>query len=221
MAHDAVVYIVDDDIDFLESLKSILEPAGFRVRIFASAQQLLDDFQAEPNSCIVADIRMPGIDGLELQRLLKEGHFNIPVVFISGYGDVALAVKAIRQGAVDFIEKPINEGMLIESVNRAIQASRNSWERVNAEKRARALISTLSARENEVFLFLAQGMQNADVSSRLNISTRTVEVHRANLYRKLEVKNLAALVRLALLAGVVSPTDMFEAPTESPPTSAA
>ncbi|MFZ1988920.1 MAG: response regulator [Alphaproteobacteria bacterium] len=220
MARDAIVYVVDDDIDFLESLKSILEAADFRVKIFPSARQLMDTVEVAPNSCVVADIRMPGIDGLELQRQLKERRLNIPIIFISGYGDVALAVRAMRQGAVDFIEKPVNEAMLIESVNRAIQASRNSWERVNAEERARALVSTLSAREKEVFHLLAQGLQNADISNRLNISTRTVEVHRANLYRKLEVKNLAALVRLALLAGLVSPTSLFESPAGTPPTSA-
>jgi len=215
MARDAIVYVVDDDIDFLESLRSFLEAAEFRVKIFASAQQLMDTVELAPNSCIVADVRMPGIDGLTLQGRLKERHLNIPIVFISGYGDVDLAVRAMRQGAVDFIEKPVNPAMLIESVNRALQASRSLWERVNAEARARALVSTLSAREREVFNLLAEGLQNADISSKLHISIRTVEVHRANLYRKLEVKNLAALVRLALLAGIVSATDLFEPPARA------
>lgn len=218
MAREAVVYAVDDDIDFLESLKSILEPAAFRVHVFASAQQLLDTVETGPNRCIVADIRMPGIGGLELQHELKQRGLDIPVIFISGYGDVTTAVKALRQGAVDFIEKPVSEAMLIESVNRAVEASSSSWEHTHAVGRARALISTLSAREKEVFTLLAQGLQNADISDRLSISTRTVEVHRANLYRKLDVKNLAALVRLALLAGAVSPTDIFDGPAGLMPT---
>ena len=215
MPRDPVVYAVDDDTDFLSSLKMLLEAAGFHVKTFPSAQQLIDTIDGEPRGCIVSDIRMPGMDGLELMLQLKERHQDMPTVFISGYADVELAVKAMRQGAIDFIEKPVDEMALIESVNRALEASRSSWERVQAEGRVRSLISTLSNREKEVFALLAQGLQNAEVSHRLGISIRTVEVHRANIYRKLDVKNLAALVRFALLAGAVSPTDLFGAPPGS------
>lgn len=212
MPHDDLIYAVDDDADFLASLKSILEAAHFRVITFSDARDLLEALELRPRSCIVADIRMPGMDGIELQRQLALRKIRIPMVFVTAFGDVPLAVNAMKSGVIDFIEKPVDETMLLEGIGRAFEASRTLWEKIHAEQRAQALIGTLSSREMEVFRFLAQGLQNAAISERLGISARTVEVHRANLYKKLEIKNLAAVVRLALLAGIASPTDIFEPP---------
>jgi two-component system, LuxR family, response regulator FixJ len=214
MQPDDLVYAVDDDKDFLESLKSMLESAGFRVSAFTDARKLIEALELRPRSCIISDIRMPGMDGVELQRVLAQRGFRIPIVFVTAYGDVPLAINAMKSGVVDFIEKPIDETLLIEGISRALEASRVLWERIHAEQRAQALIATLSGREMEVFRFLAQGLQNAAISERLGISARTVEVHRANLYKKLDVKNLAAVVRLALLAGIASPTDLFSPPAD-------
>jgi len=153
---------------------------------------------------------MPGMNGIELQRELARRHMRIPFVFITGYGDIPVAVEAMKSGAVDFIEKPLDESLLIAGITRALDVSQLQWDRIRAEQRAQALIGVLSNREREVFDLLAQGLQNAEISERLGISSRTVEVHRASLYRKLDVKNLAAVVRIAMLAGIVSPTDLFE-----------
>ena len=213
MPREDIVYAVDDDREFLASLRSILEAADFQVRAFNAARELLDQIELRPRSCIVSDIRMPGMDGIALQREIARREFRIPFVFVTGYGDVPLAVDAMKSGAIDFIEKPIDDSLLIDGVNRALEESRTLWERIGAERRAQELLATLSAREMEVFELLSQGLQNAEVSTRLGISPRTVEVHRANLYRKLDIRNLAAVVRIALLAGIASPTDLFAAPS--------
>ncbi len=214
MPPEDLIYAVDDDADFLASLKSILEATNFRVEAFSDARDLIEALELRPRSCIVADIRMPGMDGIELQRQLALRKFRIPIVFVTAFGDIPLAVNAMKSGVVDFIEKPVDEVLLLEGINRALEASRTLWERIHAEQRAQSLIATLSSREMEVFRFLAQGLQNAAISERLGISARTVEVHRSNLYKKLEIKTLAAVVRLALLAGIASPTDIFKSPAD-------
>jgi len=215
MPTDDLIYVVDDDADFLALIKRILEAANFRVAAYRDARSLLEAIEVRPRSCIISDIRMPGMDGIELQRQLAQRELRVPIIFVTAYGQVPLAVDAMKAGVIDFIEKPVDEALLLESVGRALEASNRMWETINAEQRSRALVSLLSSREVEVFGLLAQGLQNVAISERLRISVRTVEVHRANIYKKLEIKNLAAVVRLALLAGIASPTDLLEPPAES------
>jgi two-component system, LuxR family, response regulator FixJ len=180
----------------------LLQSAGFVVDLYDSPSDLLQSIVPRSRSCVVTDVRMPEMSGLELQREFARRDIRVPVVFITGYGDVPLAVQAMKAGAIDFIEKPIDEELLLDGIRRALAISDQMWERVVAKSR----IEVLSPREQEVFALLAAGITNAEISGRLDISPRTVEVHRANLYKKLEVKNLAAIVRLALAAEVIAPT---------------
>ncbi len=199
---DAIVYVVDDDGDVRESVGVLLGSAGFTVEEFTSAKAFLAAYVERPNCCLVSDIRMPEMDGLELQAALAGRKAGIPVIFMTGHGDVPLAVRAMKGGATDFLEKPFDDERLIASVRRALAGSRVGGEVMAGAGEAAARLSLLTGREREVLLLLSSGHANKVVAHKLDISPRTVEVHRANLMRKLEARNLADLVRLAVAAGL-------------------
>ena len=191
------VYIVDDDAAILDSLKILVESEGYRAVAFASALEFLaSDAPAALDGCLIADVRMPGMSGLELQEELNARGAKLPVIIMTGHGDVPLAVSAMKAGAVDFLEKPFDEEALLDSIRRAIEkpavdeSVRQTLERMAA----------LTPRENEVLDLLVLGRANKVIAYELSISPRTVEIHRARVMDKMGARSLAELVRMVLSA---------------------
>jgi len=198
MAAAGAVMVIDDQPRLRRALCALLEAAGFTAQGFASAQEFLDAGVAAPDMCLLVDIRMPGMSGLELQDELARRGLRMPVVMMSGRADVAAAVRAMKAGAVDLLEKPFTEETLIAALQRAL-ASRPAPSSTHHDA---AALADLSPREREVLHHLADGQPNKAVGRALNISPRTVEIHRANILKKLNVQCLADLIRIARAAGL-------------------
>jgi len=196
---DEYVFVVDDDADIRDSMKLLLEVAGFRVRSFTSARHFLAD--REPKlGCLIADVRMPDMSGLELQVEVSRRHIGLPVIIITGHGDVPLAVQAMKAGAIDFLEKPFDDDLMLASVKRAMEIGSQARSRSADAKLAKDLLSALTPRERSVLDRLVQGRPNKIVAHELGISPRTVEIHRAHIMTKMEASSLSDLVRLVLAA---------------------
>jgi len=202
-APEPLVHVVDDEAAIRESLAMLLRSVGLQSRSYAGAQEFLGAWRAGVQECLVCDVRMPGMSGLELQEALKARNAHLPVVLITGHGDVAMAVRAMKAGASDFIEKPFNDQVLLDAVNRALARARNGQGAGRAEVEAR--IDSLTPREREVMLLVAEGRPNKLVATRLGLSTRTVEVHRAKVMEKMQARSLAELVRMAILCDLMRP----------------
>ena len=189
-----LVYVVDDDEALRDSLRWLLESAGHRVATCAGAEAFLATYAAEQGGCLLLDIRMPGMSGLELQDELKRRGHAIPIVFITGHGDVPMAVNAVKKGAFEFIEKPFNAQALLVLIDRALD--------IDAEaRRAAARFGRLTKREREVMDCIVAGKRNQDIAAELSISIKTVEAHRAAVMWKMGVDSLAGLVKLVHSAG--------------------
>jgi two-component system response regulator FixJ len=199
MAADAVVHLIDDDEAVRRALAFLLTTSGFAVRVYESASAFLELLPSLQPGCIVTDVRMPGVSGLELQRELKARHVVMPVIVMTGHGDVALAVEAMKAGAIDFIEKPFADETLVFSIRIAIDRHARDARRDQETAAIGAKLKTLSAREAEVLEGLVAGLPNKTIAYDLNISARTVEVHRANVMTKMGAANLPELVRMVFL----------------------
>ena len=199
------ILIVDDDPDVRDSLRALLESAGFKVRDFDSAKKVLADAAIAQGACLIADIRMPDMDGLQLQEELIKRQIRIPVIVVTGHGDVALAVRAMKAGAIDFIEKPFDGEFMLESVRRAIALSQPTRSEAALAQTAESRIGLLTARERQVLEQLVAGRSNKIIAYELDISPRTVEIHRAHLMEKMQAKSLSEVIRMALAAGVSAP----------------
>jgi two-component system, LuxR family, response regulator FixJ len=193
-----IVYLIDDDEAVREGLALLITTIGLKVQAFASPFAFLEQLDPEALGCLVVDVRMPGMSGLELQELLRQRNIDLPVVVITGHGDVNLARRAFLGGAVEFLTKPIDEQTLIETLQRAVRSLIRSRERLGIARQAREHLSKLSARELEVLRLMVDGLTNKQIARNLKLSPRTVETHRAHLLEKLEVDSLAGLVRLYL-----------------------
>ena len=199
MATDQIVHIIEDHPAVGESLALLLRSAGFSAERYASAQEFLDRNPA-PTGCVVSDIRMPGMSGLELLAELKNRRILLPTIIMTAFADVPQAVKAMKLGAVDFIEKPFDDELMVSSV-RAALARRGDWRAGEAEAlAAHNKLSSLTAREKDVLAGLLNGKLNKTIAFELGISVRTVETHRANLMAKAQAQSLSELIRLSLLA---------------------
>ena len=200
MPNEAHVSVIDDDDAVRDSLAFLLEAAGIATRAYGSAADFLAAPASEEPACIITDVRMPGMTGTELLRRLKESGRRIPVIVMTGHGDIALAVEAMKLGAVDFFEKPFADEALLGAVRAALE-QRATSEETDAERAAVAeRLTTLSARELQVLEGLVSGHANKTIAHDLGISPRTVEVYRANLMTKMKASSLSNLVRMALLA---------------------
>ncbi|MFP6610110.1 MAG: response regulator transcription factor [Deltaproteobacteria bacterium] len=198
MATEATVFVVDDDTAMRESLRFLVESVGLDVETFERAEDFLERYDAERPGCLILDVRMPEVSGLELQERLAEYGSGLPIIMVTGYGDVPMAVRAMRNGAVDFIEKPFSDQHLIDRVQEAIARDRlRRTERKGRESVARR-VSTLSAREREVLDLVVTGKANKVIAHELGLSPKTVEAHRARLMKKLNVSSVAELVQLSL-----------------------
>jgi two-component system, LuxR family, response regulator FixJ len=193
---DRMIYVIDDSPDVRDSLEVLLDIAGYRCRTFASALQFLATVNPGWKGCVVADVRMPGMTGIELLTELTLRGIQLPVIIITAHADVPMAVAALKAGATDFIEKPFRDEVLLSAIQAASSAPVEETARTPGAGIS-ARLSTLSAREREVMLLLVAGLPNKAIANRLGISARTVEVHRAHIMEKTGAKSLADLVRMA------------------------
>ena len=196
--HQQLVYVIDDDEAVRDSMGMLLESADLAFRCFASADDFLAEHDGSQRGCLVLDIRMPGMNGIELQQKLKSIDSSLPIVFITGHGDVSMAVEAMRQGALDFLRKPVDEEAFLERIAYALDQESGDWHQKLDREQARQRIASLTEREQEVFHLVAEGVANKAIASELGISERTVEVHRSQVMKKLEARTLAQLVRIHL-----------------------
>ena len=196
---DKTVFVVDDDVGVRQGLRFMLRAAGYSVEAFPSARSFLEDYHPPRGGCLLLDIQMPQISGLELQQTLNVRGWRIPVIFITGHGTVLLAIAAMKAGAFDFIEKPLREDALVESIERALRWNDKAYE----ERLERATLQTraasLTPREREVFELVAAGEPNKAIARHLGISFRTVELHRAHIIEKLQARSLSDLIRMAMI----------------------
>lgn len=199
MSERAMVYVVDDDEAMRNSLQWLIESDGMEVRTFESADAFLAAAFPGMAGCLLLDVRMPGMSGLELQGHLRRSGIGLPVIIITGHGDVAMAVRAMKAGAVDFIEKPFNDDALLNSIRNALEHGER--QRQLAERRAeiRARIDDLTPREHQVMGLVTEGQANKEIAAALGVSAKTVEVHRARVMEKMRASSLAELVRLAMI----------------------
>jgi RNA polymerase sigma factor (sigma-70 family) len=195
---EPTVFIVDDEAQVRDALKLLMDSVGLAAETFAAAQEYLDQFDAQRLGCLVLDIRMPGMSGLELQERLSKEPLHPPIVIITGHGDVPMAVRALQAGAVDFIEKPFRDQVLLDSVHRAI--TRDAEQRGEASRVAdiEARLQRLTPREREVLDLIMTGMRNKVIAVELGVSQSTVEAHRSKVMEKMEAKTLSDLMRMML-----------------------
>ena len=197
-----VVAVIDDDDAVRDSLSALLESAGYDVDTYDSGRAFLNALPQSLPACALVDVRMPEMDGLELQQRLAEAAPQLPVVIITGHGDIAMAVKAIKAGAVDFIEKPFSDRTILDGIAQAFASREEALSRETRRRDIDRRLGRLTTREREVFERLARGSSNKVVARELGISPRTVEVHRARVMEKLQAPSLSHLVRMAMIAQV-------------------
>lgn len=198
---DAVIHIVDDDEALRESLSFLLDSAGFKSQVYACADALLQAPGQLAPGCILTDVRMPGMNGLELVNVLRERGVNHPIIMLTGHADVALAVEAMKAGVCDFLEKPFDDDALLGAISSALESAKPEASETSAAKQeALERLGTLTPREREVFTAIVAGDSNKAAALKLGISPRTVEIYRANVMSKMRAASLSDLVRMALLA---------------------
>jgi len=202
---EPTVHIVDDDPSFLLAIARFLRASGFRVETYPSARDFLDRSRGDEPGCVIADLQMPDIDGLELQSALAEGQSPLPVLFLSGHADTASTVRAMRGGAEDFLEKTAERSVLLDAVRRALARDRQAREEWLQRRALRALFDAISPREREVLGHVLRGRLNKQIAGDLGIHERTVKVHRKSIMTKLNVRSVAALARLSQEAGIAMP----------------
>ena len=193
------VFIVDDDDAVRDSLSFLLKSVGIASQSFASGDAFLDAFSNDWTGCILLDIRMPGISGMEVQRRLVEQESTLPIIFITGHGDIPMAVEAMHLGAHDFVQKPFHDQELLDRIQAALTARRDIQNKIERKNSARKNYETLTPRETEVMAAVAKGHANKVIAMDLDLSQRTVEIHRARVMEKMQARSLAELVKLAVL----------------------
>jgi two-component system response regulator FixJ len=197
------IFVVDDDSAVRDALKLLLRSVGHAVETYGSAQEFLDAYSEDRPGCLVLDIRMPGMSGLELQQRLNEKHSILPIIFITGHGDVPMAVEAMQAGAVDFIQKPFRDQDLIDRINQALEKDSSNRAALGERNDIRRRLETLTPREREVLDLVVHGKANKVIAGDLKLSQRTVEIHRARVMEKMQASSLAHLVRMVLEVGQV------------------
>jgi len=199
----AIVHVIDDDEALRESLAFLLRTADIETKSYASAAAFLDALPLKGLTCIITDVRMPGLSGIDLLRRVKELGIEVPVIVITGHGDVPLAVEAMRFGAVDFLEKPFDDEILLQSVRAALRQQAGAAKRQSERAEIESRLAALSPRERDVLAGLVAGRANKQIAFDLGISPRTVEIYRANLMDKMQAGSLSDLVRMALIVGML------------------
>ncbi len=196
---EPMVYVVDDDQAVRDSLGLLLRSMGLKAQLFESGQAFLDAFDPDWCGCLVLDIRMPGMSGMELHQRLREVHNHLPVIFVTGHGDVPMAVEAMHNGAFDFIQKPFRDQELLDRINQALSWDAEHRSEEDLRRQVQERFATLTPREREVMEWVVRGLANKVIAMDLELSQRTVEIHRARVMEKMHARSLADLVRMSLL----------------------
>jgi FixJ family two-component response regulator len=200
-----VVYVVDDDISVRESLELLIRTAGWQAELFESAQEFLRRPKVTVPSCLVLDVNLPGLNGLDLQKQVAADRADMPIIFITGYGDIPTTVRAMKAGAVEFLTKPFSDGVLLDAIQSALERSRNVLDEEVALRDLRKRYDLLSRREREVMALVVRGLLNKQVGFELGISEITVKAHRGRVMQKMEARSLADLVTMSARLRVASP----------------
>jgi two-component system response regulator FixJ len=196
--HDGAVYLIDDDPAVRDSLSLLLALKGIRTQVFASAESFIDSVAADWYGCVLTDLRMSGMSGLELQTVLRKRKIDLPIVVLTAHGDVATVRTALKNGALDYLEKPVEDELLLDVLRNALRVDRERRASVVARSVTDERLARLTPREHEVLSLLGDGHQNVDIAEKLGISPRTVEVHKARIMTKLDSRSLADLIRIVL-----------------------
>jgi len=199
---ETTVYVVDDDPSVRAGLSRLLQSMGLTVKTFASAREFMEQAVSEEPGCLIVDLRMPAMNGLELQEQLMTRNLNLPVIFLTGYGTVPASVRAMKRGAVDFLEKPVDDQVLLDAIYQALEKDRGNRHKQAEVKAIQDRLTSLTPREYEVLTLIITGMINKQAASELGTAEKTIKVHRARIMEKMHCESLAQLVRLAEKAGV-------------------
>ncbi|MFH1733664.1 MAG: response regulator transcription factor [bacterium] len=206
---ETTVFVVDDDTSVRTALKRLIKSLGFKVETFDSAQAFLKHGPHDGPECLILDVRMPGMGGIELQEQLTRAGLHMPIIFITGHGNIPMSVKAIKAGAVDFIEKPFEDQKLVDAINIAIKKNKKFRTEQAEIKDLQRRVDSLTPREHEVFILVVSGMLNKQIAFDLGMSEKTVKVHRARVMDKMKAKSLADLVRMAEKADQINSTPTY------------
>jgi two-component system, LuxR family, response regulator FixJ len=202
MLPEPTVYIVEDDAAVRDSLAWLLSSIKLPVKAFASADEFLEALDPAPAGCVLIDVRMPGTSGLQLQEILKDRAANLSVIIVTGHADVPMAIRAMKAGAIDFVEKPFNDQHVLELVSNAMEKNTRALQKIAQNSEIRGRYDTLTSRETEVFRGLIAGLPNKTIAADLGLSQKTVEIHRAKVMRKMRAKSFAELVAMATNIGL-------------------
>ncbi|MFI3188412.1 DNA-binding response regulator [Crenothrix sp. D3] len=201
------VFIVDDDASVLKAVARLLRSAGFKTALFSSAQQFLDEHDSNASGCLVLDVAMPKMNGLALQQILATQNSELPIIFLTGHGDIPMSVQAIKRGAVDFLTKPVNDSDLILAIQNAINSNQIARLARSKLSELQQRFATLTPREHEVLSHVVAGKKNKQIALNLGTVEKTIKVHRAHLMAKLKVQSLAELVKISERLGIISSLD--------------
>jgi FixJ family two-component response regulator len=199
---ESIVFIIDDDLSVRRALTNLFQSVGLQVVAFASAPEMLQSRLPEVTSCLVLDIRLPGLSGLDLQTELARANIHIPIIFITGHGDIPMTVRAMKGGAADFLTKPFRDQDLLDAVMKAIERDRKRREVSKTVANLQSLFETLSAREREVLALVASGLMNKQVAAELGLAEITVKIYRGHIMKKMGAKSLADLIRMTEALGI-------------------
>lgn len=195
---EATVFVVDDDPAIRKSLRWLIESVGLKVQTHELASEFLESYSPDHPGCLVLDVRIPGMSGLELQEKLRERGYDIPVIIVSGYGDVPMAVRAMKAGAVDFLEKPVSDQVLLDYIQKGIERDIKNKANREHNKELVERKATLTRRENEVMKYVVSGFSSREIAEKLNVSFKTVEAHRAKIMKKMQAKSVPKLIQMEL-----------------------
>lgn len=201
------VFIVDDDASVLKAVARLLRSAGFKTALFSSAQQFLDEHDSNASGCLLLDVAMPKMNGLALQQILATQNSELPIIFLTGHGDIPMSVQAIKRGAVDFLTKPVNDSDLILAIQNAINSNQIARQTRSKLSELQQRFATLTPREHEVLSHVVAGKKNKQIALNLGTVEKTIKVHRAHLMAKLKVQSLAELVKISERLGIISSLD--------------
>jgi len=201
----AVVFVIDDDADLRDGLSNLLRSVGLQVRAFGSATDFLESKLPDAPSCLVLDVRLPGLSGLDFQSELIKKNIGMPIVFMSAHGDIPMTVRAMKAGAVEFLPKPFHDQSMLDAVHSALEKDRERRKGIGDTSQLRSSLDSLTSREQEIFAYVASGLMNKQIAAEIEVSEITVKVHRASVMRKMGAKSLADLVRMADALGVRPP----------------